>query len=149
MNVAKVLLQFKIDADAVDTDGNTALHFAAENGYKEIIGFLLESGCRIKRNKDKQTPIHDCSDESHKKIFYMHGFKEDGEYEQFGAGKEHRVQAVTNKVEHSTISSVGMTPDSFIYFRLLGKGSFGEVFLVQLKGDESRKLYAMKVLSKY
>ena len=41
-----------------------------------------------------------------------------------------------------------MTPDSFIYFRLLGKGSFGEVFLVQLKGDESRKLYAMKVLSK-
>ena len=78
----------------------------------------------------------------------MHGLKEDGEYEQFRAGKDHRVQAITNKVEHSTISSGGMTPDSFIYFRLLGKGSFGEVFLVQLKGDESRKLYAMKVLSK-
>jgi serine/threonine protein kinase len=35
-----------------------------------------------------------------------------------------------------------------VYHRLLGKGSFGEVFLVHRKGDESKKLYAMKVLSK-
>lgn len=32
--VVKVLIKYKIDADACDTDGNTALHFAAENGYK-------------------------------------------------------------------------------------------------------------------
>ena len=39
--VAKMLLKYKIDADACDNDGNTALHFAAENGYKDIINFLL------------------------------------------------------------------------------------------------------------
>lgn len=39
-----------------------------------------------------------------------------------------------------------MSPTSFTYFKVLGKGSFGEVFLVQKKGET--KLYAMKVLSK-
>lgn len=34
IDVAKVLFNYKIDADAYDNDGNTALHFAAENGYK-------------------------------------------------------------------------------------------------------------------
>ena len=31
---------------------------------------------------------------------------------------------------------------------MLGKGSFGEVFLVRKKGDENNKFLAMKVLSK-
>ena len=41
LDVAKVLFKYKIDPNAYDNDGNTALHFAAENGYKEIITFLL------------------------------------------------------------------------------------------------------------
>ena len=31
---------------------------------------------------------------------------------------------------------------------MLGKGSFGEVFLCHKKGDPQKKLFAMKVLSK-
>jgi len=46
------------------------------------------------------------------------------------------------------ISSGGLTTDSFVFHRALGKGSFGEVFLVHRKNDEQKKLYAMKVLSK-
>lgn len=46
------------------------------------------------------------------------------------------------------ISSGNLTTDDFVYHRLLGKGSFGEVFLVHRKGDETKKLLAMKVLSK-
>jgi serine/threonine protein kinase len=41
---------------------------------------------------------------------------------------------------------VAITTDSFTYYKLLGKGSFGEVFLVKRKGED--ELYAMKVLSK-
>ena len=41
-----------------------------------------------------------------------------------------------------------LTPDDFHFYKLLGKGSFGEVFLVSKKSDEGKKLYAMKVLSK-
>lgn len=76
-----MLLKYKIDADACDNDGNTALHFAAQNGYKDIISFLLENKCKIKINKDGLTPIHDCCDESLKKLFNQYGFKEDGVYQ--------------------------------------------------------------------
>lgn len=141
-----MLVKYKIDADAYDNDGNSALHFAAENGYKEIIHFLLESKCKIMKNREGQTPIQDSCDESIKKVFYSHGFKEDGEYEQ--AGEASSGKGMVNKVERKMISSAGMKTDDFIFHRLLGKGSFGEVFLVHKKDDETKKLYAMKVLSK-
>jgi ankyrin repeat protein len=32
--VVKILYKYKINFDAADLDGNTALHFAAEGGYK-------------------------------------------------------------------------------------------------------------------
>ena len=38
-------------------------------------------------------------------------------------------------------------PDSFIPIQLLGKGSFGEVYLVQKRGNKN-ELYAMKILQK-
>lgn len=41
-----------------------------------------------------------------------------------------------------------ITPDDFIYYRLLGKGSFGEVFLVKKKTQKDQSYLAMKVLSK-
>lgn len=90
------------------------------------------------------TPIHDCCDDSLKKIFYQYGFKEDGKYEQF---QSENVR-ITNRVERQMISSGNLTTDDFVYHRLLGKGSFGEVFLVHRKGDENKRLLAMKVLSK-
>jgi len=42
------------------------------------------------------------------------------------------------------LTSVG--PEDFIPIQLLGKGSFGEVYLVQMK--HNNKMYAMKVLQK-
>lgn len=37
-------------------------------------------------------------------------------------------------------------PENFIFYKMLGKGSFGEVFLVRKKGTKA--LFAMKVLDK-
>ena len=78
--MVKALLKYKIEADSFDNDGNTGLHFAAENGYKEIISFLLENKCKVLKNKEGKSPINDCCDESLKKVFLGFGFKEDGEY---------------------------------------------------------------------
>jgi serine/threonine protein kinase len=55
---------------------------------------------------------------------------------------------LSNRVERRVVSSGGLSTDSFVFHLRLGKGSFGEVFLVHRKGDETKKLYAMKVLSK-
>ena len=144
-----MLFKYKIDADACDNDGNTALHIAAQNGYKDIIIFLLDNNCKIKKNKEGLTPIHDCCDQSLKKVFYQYGFKEDGKYEEYLNDKLTKTLHTTiNKVQHSTINSTGITTDDFVFHKMLGKGSFGEVFLCHKKGDPQKKLFAMKVLSK-
>lgn len=57
-----------------------------------------------------------------------------------------KVLATTNKIYKTPLDQLALTTDSFTYYKMLGKGSFGEVFLVKRKGDE--QLYAMKVLSK-
>ena len=36
LTVAETLLRHKIDPNAVDTDGNTPLHFAVQNHSKEL-----------------------------------------------------------------------------------------------------------------
>lgn len=91
VEVVKVLCLHKIDWDAADLEGNTALHFAAEGGYKEIIIHLLSVGCVLRKNRDKLTPIDDCCDESLKKIFEQNGFKENGDYEIFQKNKVNKL----------------------------------------------------------
>jgi ankyrin repeat protein len=99
-----VLYKFKIDYNAVDLDGNTALHFAAEGGYKDIIQYLLSIYCTVKKNKEGKTPIDDCCDESLKNIFIQYGFKENGDYEEYkDTDKQSSKNYVKNKLEHQII----------------------------------------------
>ncbi len=104
---------------------------------------MLSIYCEIKKNKDGQTPIDECFDSDIKNIFLQYGYKEDGDYEKFEKVKK------ANKLEKRTLMTPkSLTPDDFTFYRLLGKGSFGEVFLVSKKAEESKKLYALKVLNK-
>jgi serine/threonine protein kinase len=50
----------------------------------------------------------------------------------------------SNKNSHADDEKIG--PNNFIPIKMLGSGSFGEVYLVKEK--KTSKLYAMKVLSK-
>ena len=45
------------------------------------------------------------------------------------------------------LTSNRMSPTDFKLIQVIGRGAFGEVQLVRMK--ESKKLYAMKILSKY
>ena len=46
-----------------------------------------------------------------------------------------------------TISTLRMKPNDFNVIKVIGRGAFGEVQLVRHKS--TRKVYAMKLLSKY
>ena len=53
---------------------------------------------------------------------------------------------IHNKLNLNSIEEEKLTPSNFLCLAQLGKGSFGEVYLVQKKN--SKKKYAMKVLRK-
>ncbi|PMD57091.1 ankyrin, partial [Hyaloscypha bicolor E] len=56
----KLLCHVGLDIDATNgEDGNTALHYASENGHLEVVRVLIERGAGIDgRNKRGETPSH-------------------------------------------------------------------------------------------
>ena len=42
--------------------------------------------------------MHDCCEESLKKIFYQYGFKEDGDYEEYSKDKNTNAKHTINRV---------------------------------------------------
>lgn len=61
VNPAKALMKVLIDAGCSvnhkDRQRNTALHVAAEYDLPEIASFLMESGARLTKNRDGETPL--------------------------------------------------------------------------------------------
>lgn len=47
------------------------------------------------KNNEGLTPIHDCCDETLKKVFSAYGFKEDGNYEKT---KESKTSGAVNRI---------------------------------------------------
>jgi RNA polymerase sigma factor (sigma-70 family) len=66
LEVIETLLEFGADINTRDErrDGETALHFAARGGYRELVTFLLEQGAdpMIKSKSKGRTP-RDCAEE--------------------------------------------------------------------------------------
>ena len=48
-----MLVKAKINLDYQDEDGYTALHYAVECGYKELIKFLIDSGANLSLKTNK------------------------------------------------------------------------------------------------
>ncbi|CAL1163012.1 unnamed protein product [Cladocopium goreaui] len=58
LEVAKVLIHFKVDAEKTDIYGQTAIFYAARDGNAELCEFLLQHGCAVNHvDTNRQTPI--------------------------------------------------------------------------------------------
>jgi uncharacterized protein len=58
LEAVKVAAGLGVDVNAVNADGNTALHFVAGRGYDTVVRYLVERGARLDaRNKKGQTPL--------------------------------------------------------------------------------------------
>ncbi|XP_071823282.1 ankyrin repeat and IBR domain-containing protein 1-like isoform X2 [Apostichopus japonicus] len=59
----------KVDVNAADCEGNTALHYAVESGYTSLVELLLEHGASLfAENVDKETP---CDRAEKQKLFEL------------------------------------------------------------------------------
>jgi ankyrin repeat protein len=58
--IVKLLIDKGVDIDAVDSFGNTALHYAVEKENLDLIELIIKSGCDVNKTlrHDNDTPLH-------------------------------------------------------------------------------------------
>lgn len=133
--VARLLVQAGTDVNVVDKEGNTPLHYADS---KPLITCLLQAGANPRtRNNEGRKPLttpmlRDLARPGTSRVPITSSSQAQVD---FLMGKS-SVCASANKPG----------PNDYDLVSLLGKGSFGEVFLVKRRSDS--RLFAMKVLQK-
>ena len=155
------LITLKADTRPRDKNGNTLLHYAARSGSADCMRVLLQKTDLdlFAKNFEGKAAIDCVKTEEQREIL--------SEYSRRSTEREEerciKITSVENenflilngqkkivRTEESTSSrsldgeEVG--PKDFLIHALIGKGSFGEVYLVERKGR--RIFYAMKVLYK-
>ena len=144
MQVSQLLVRSGASINHKDREGNTALHLAAISGNSGLVSWLLtRSPDTTLRNHCGKT-AQECG-----------GAEVDKAFEKYlkrtivaagpclSASATQKVQASRTR---TTEGGERISPHNFVVLKELGKGSFGEVFLVSKQ--DSGQLFAMKVLQK-
>lgn len=162
LQVAQLLVRSGAFLNAVDKDGNTPLHYAVLTENKDFLHWIL---CRFPdmsmRNTEGKTAI-EMTDKSS-----LHEFFEKkkipppvvdmtpqrvkirnsiDEYTNFMMQRVSQKKCPFPSVENPVTEPNKISPLDFQAIQQIGKGSFGEVFLVEKK--DTHDLYAMKILRK-
>ena len=159
--VVQTLVRAGANLNVVDSDGNTPLHLAVLGEYRDIVHWLLVRGADLTIHNLEGKTAADLAKKEVLNMFIaclrgaessplskMHITKsrrEEVKYMMNRVTSQHAGHSLSNPdIENTVVKKPG--PLDFEALQLLGKGSFGEVYLVQ-KVD-TLKLYAMKVLPK-
>jgi hypothetical protein len=155
------LITLKADLHTTDANGNTLLHYAAKSGSVECVKILISKKITdiYEKNVDGKAAIDVCKTIEMRMIFENSAKLLELELaekcikissvdsENFcmtpGQMNTKRLKTESTDLSHSN-SDLG--PKDFAVHALIGKGSFGEVYLVERLTDGL--LFAMKVLQK-
>ncbi|CAD8166532.1 unnamed protein product [Paramecium pentaurelia] len=159
LEICQLLIQYRTSINLFDYQYNSPLHLASQNGNKEIIELLLDHGADYNIRNHFNLNAYDISiDQQTQEIFDKRGLYQDYQKRSF-RGVHNRNDHIKNllklsdrlstqisqtKISKIEIQQVG--PQDFAVLTQLGKGSFGQVYLVQKKGNTN--YYAMKILIK-
>lgn len=135
--ISQLLVRSGADLNPMDIYGNTPLHYACIGGFFPLVSWLLSRGPDVNVVNGLSKTAKELADDSIKTLFKR--FNRKTMVSNGPSMKESlRVQMLRNKASEQELSH------QFVVLKQIGKGSFGEVFLVK-KGEE---LFAMKVLQK-
>lgn len=147
LKIAQLLARSGADLNSIDKNGNTPLHIASQAGYAQIVSWLLSRGTNILiKNNDERTP-EEVGDEGIRVLYHKYLKRTillTGPSISEGLKSEAKRVRISELGEEKVKGRV--LYEDFVGISQLGKGSFGEVYLV-CKQD-SGILYAMKVLRK-
>ena len=142
LQIAQLLVRSGADLNSVDANGNTPLHLGCIGGHDSLVIWLLSRGANITiKNHLGQTPDELANED------IRSGFKRFSRRTRVSSGpsisESIKLEVIKTRVVERTQN---LSPQQFTVLQQIGKGSFGEVFLV--KKVQSSDLYAMKVLQK-
>lgn len=167
--IIELLIKAGSNMDLLDISGSTALHYAAQSNSIDAVVVLVEKGSNVYAVNKKKESIEDKTSNRKIREFikkYKGKMTGDDENEYFipiVSYKYDKIKHIFNKEKDTspmnytreTIdqpafekqnSKRKVGPADFDILSLLGKGSFGEVYLVRKK--DNGKKYAMKLLQK-
>jgi Protein kinase domain/Ankyrin repeats (many copies) len=147
LKLAQLLSRSGADLNSIDRNGDTPLHLASMNGHGGIVSWILSRGPNIFIKNDKGKTAEEVSDEITAALYHKYLKRT---ITLPGPSITYNQKIEANRVRINEISeekSKGkVSYQEFTGITQLGKGSFGEVFLVSKQ--DTGMLYAMKVLRK-
>jgi protein-serine/threonine kinase len=142
VQIAELLVGCGADVNVSDKEGNTPLHLAAKSDHDQLVSVLMRKkpDLMLKNNQH-----HTAKETSGPRCFLLLRTSET-RHKRPIPPSPHFTHVPIHDSSPSPLGEHKPSPADFDLLAQLGKGSFGEVFLVQRKTDG--EVFAMKVLRK-
>lgn len=141
MQISQLLVRSGGNVNNQDCDGNTALHLAVISGNSALVSWLLTRSPDVTIRNNSGNTAEECGGGEMTKAFEKYLKRTIA-----SAGPSLNISQRVGVGKVRSVETEKIAPHHFVVLKELGKGSFGEVFLVSKQ--DTGQLFAMKVLQK-